>query len=259
VWAYFDHKTSLEASVSLAQAVADQRGAIGDPDSDDEAVRDKSIPIFKTDAERQEATLAKYREVASKFKGTGAAWLARLGEGSMLLDQRNADGAISAFQDVLGSSLAKADSEVRDRALENLGFAYELRSVLKPEEKEKNLDAAIDQYKQLEAGDVLGFKQMAPYHEARCYELKGDKAKAIELLKTLREDLMKNPDARLFAELKELDEDRLRRLDPGALPAKRAQLGAGGGQISPEVLEKLPPELRERVMHNLGAGGGAPE
>ncbi len=259
VWTYLDRKTSIEASVSLAQAVADERGIIGDPDKEDDDAIHEKIPIFKTTDDRREAALAKYREVSSKYKGTGAAWLARLGEGALLLDKRDADGAITAFNDVLGSSLAKADPEVRGRALESLGYAYELRASLKPEEKDKNLDAALEQYKLLEATDVLGFKQMAPYHEARCYELKGDKVKAIELLKALREDLMKNPDARLFAELKELDEDRLRRLDPASVPPKRAQLGAGGGQISPEVLEKLPPELRERVLKNLGGGGGAPE
>lgn len=258
-WTYYDHKKSTEASVALAQAVADERGQIGDPDKEDEdAIRDK-VPIFKTPEDRREAALAKYRDVESKYKGTGAAYLARLGEGALLLDKRDPDGAIAAFEEVIGSSLAKADAEVRGRATESLGYAYELRAEMHPEEKDKNLDKALEQYKQLEASDVLGFKQLAQYNEARCYELKGDKAKAIELLKNLREDLMKSTDARLFAALRELAEDRLRRLDPTALPPKRAQIGAGG-QITPEMLEKLPPELRERVLKNLaGGGGGGPE
>ncbi len=255
-WTYVEHKKANEASVALAQAVADERGQIGDPDKeDDEAIRDK-VPIFKTPDERRDAALAKYRDVQARFKGTGAAYLARLGEGALLLDKRDPDGAIAAFEEVQGSSLAKADAEVRGRATESLGYAYELHAELHPETKDKDLDKAIEQYKQLEAGDVLGFKQVAQYNEARCFELKGDKAKAIELLKALREDLMKSMDARLFAALRELAEDRLRRLDPTALPPKRAQLSAGGGPISPEVLEKLPPELRERVLKNLAAGGG---
>jgi len=250
-WMYFDKKKAVEASVALAQAVADERGMIGDPDKEDEdAIRDK-IPMFKTPDDRREAALAKYREVQSKYKGTGASYLARLGEGALLLDKRDPDGAIAAFQDVLASSLAKADTEVRGRAQESLGFAYEQKG---------DYDKAIEQYKQLESSDVLGFKQMAPYNEARCYQLKGDKAKAIELLKGLREDLMKSTDARLFSALRELAEDRLRQLDPTSVPPKRAQLSAGGGQISPETLDKLPPELRERVLKNLaGGGGGGPE
>jgi len=201
--------------------------------------------MFKTPDDRREAALAKYREVESKYKGTGASYLARLGEGALLLDKREPDGAIAAFNDVLASSLAKADTEVRGRALESLGFAYE---------QKKDYDKALEQYKQLESSDVLGFKQMAPYNEARCYQLKGDKAKAIELLKALREDLMKSTDARLFSALRELAEDRLRQLDPTSVPPKRAQLSAGGGQISPEMLDKLPPELREKVLKNIGGG-----
>jgi hypothetical protein len=246
VWVYYDKKKAIEASVALAQAVADERGLIGDPEKvDEDAIRDK-VPMFKTPDERRDSALAKYREVESKYKGTGASYLARLGEGALLLDKRDADGAIAAFQDVIGSSLAKADAEVRGRALESLGFAYEQKA---------DYDKAIEQYKQLETSDVLGFKQMAPYHEARCYQLKGDKAKAIELLKGLREDLMKSPDARLFSALRELAEDRLRQLDPTSVPPKRAQLNAGGGQISPDMLDKLPPELRERVLKNIGGGG----
>lgn len=246
-WMYREKKNSIEASVALAQAVADERGLIGDPDKEDEdAIRDK-VPMFKTTDDRREAALAKYRDVEAKYKGTGASYLARLGEGALLLDKRDPDGAIAAFNDVLASSLAKADAEVRGRALESLGFAYEQKG---------DWDKAIEQYKQLESSDVLGFKQMAPYNEARCYQQKGDKPKAIELLKNLREDLMKSTDARLFSALRELAEDRLRQLDPTSVPPKRAQLSAGGGQISPEMLDKLPPELRERVLKNLGGGGG---
>jgi hypothetical protein len=250
VYSYMDHKRTGDASVALAQAVADERGEIGDPDKDDEGPHDK-IPIFRTVDERRDAALAKYREVESKYKGTGAAWLARLGEGALLLDKRDADGAIAAFEEVGNSSLAKADSEVRGRALESLGFAYELKAQLHPEARDKDLDDALAQYKQLEASDVLGFKQMAIYHQARCYELKGDKPKAIELLRSLREDMMKSTDSRLFSALRELTDDKLRQLEPGIIPPKKKGLGQNG-QLSPEVLEKLPPELRERFKNGVG-------
>ncbi len=250
IWAYLDAKRTSEASTALAQAVADERGRIGDPDQDDDGIHD-TTPIFKTDEARRDAALAKYRDVETKFKGTGAAWLARLGEGSLLLDKRDPDGAIAAFEEVQGSSLAKADAEVRGRALENLGFAYELRAEMKPDQKKQDLDKALADYKELEATDIFGFTQLAPYHQARVEEMQGDKTQAIQTLKKLREDLMKNPDERLFAELRELTDDRLRALDPTAVPPKRAGIGAGG-EISPEMLEKLPPELRDRILKNLG-------
>ena len=255
VYLYMDHKKALDASVALSQAVADERGMIGDPEKiQDDDTPHENIPVFRTPEERRDAALAKYREVDSHYKGTGAAWLARLGEGAMLLDKRDPDGAIAAFSDVAGSSLAKADSEVRGRALEGLGFSYELKAQLHPDERDKDLDQAIEQYKQLEAADVFGFKQMAIYHQARCYEAKGDKTKAIELLKGLREELMRDPQGHLFDELKSLTDDRLRRLDPTIVPAKRPGGLGTGGELSPELLEKLPPELREKLLHQ-GAGG----
>ena len=255
IWYWHDLKRSSEASTALAQAVADERGRIGDPDKeDDEGIHD-TTPIFKTPEERQNAALTKYRDVESKFKGTGAAWLARLGEGAILLDKGDADGAIAAFQEVADSSLAKADAEVRGRVEENLGFAYELRAQKNPAQAKSDLEKALEQYKQLESSDVFGFAQMAPYHEARVYALEGDKPKAIETLKKLRDDLMKSMDARLLGVERELVDDRLRELDPASVPPKRAQIGAGGG-LSPEVLEKLPPELRAQLLH--GGGGGMP-
>ena len=111
-----------------------------------------------------------------------------------------------------------------------------------------------------ETSDVFGFAQMAPYHEARVYELKGDKKKAEDTLKQLREDLMKNPDSRLFGTLRELIDDRLRVLDPSAVPPKRSNIGEGGG-LTPEMLEKLPPDVRQKLLKNLmqGQQQGQPE
>ena len=49
-------------------------------------------------------------------------------------------------------------------------------------------------------------------------------------------------------------DDRLRRLDPNALPPKRVNYGASGHpQLPPELLNQLPPELRAKLM---GGGGG---
>jgi len=71
------------------------------------------------------------------------------------------------------------DAEVRGRALEGLGFAYEQKG---------NLDESIKTFKDLEVSvDVLGFKELAMYHQARVLEARnsaGDKDKAKELLKT---------------------------------------------------------------------------
>src|SRR6202041_3221293 len=109
----YEHKREGDASVQLGKAMADERGRIGDPDKeeDDPRLHDPT-PVFKTVDDRRAAALAGYREVESKYKGTGAAILARLSEGSILLDKEDADGAIAAYEDVSKSPLAKADTEV---------------------------------------------------------------------------------------------------------------------------------------------------
>ena len=254
-YTYFDKKKSQDASKGLAAAVADERAPIGDPDK---VKDDEDVPplMFKTQDERRDAALSKYHDVATKYPGTGAATLARLGEGSLLLDKRDADKAVDAFTDVKDTALAKADAEVRGRAVEGLGFAYELRAQLKPEGRDKDLDAAIQAFRELEATDTLGFKELGMYHQARVYEAKGDTTKAKEVLHALH-DRLAAPDKQghQLDSLAALADDRLRRLAPMALPPKRVNYSASGRpQLPPELLNQLPPELRAKLM-----GGGSGE
>src|SRR5262249_11465572 len=124
---YLDHKRETEASMILTKAVEAQRAQIGEPKKDSEDDDSNKGPFFKTFDDRRAAALKQYKDVQSKFPGTGAAILARLAEGSLLLDKRDADGALAAFNEVKGSPLAAADTEVKGRALEGIGFAYELK------------------------------------------------------------------------------------------------------------------------------------
>jgi hypothetical protein len=97
----YERKRETDASVQLAKAVAQERGRIGDPDKEDDPDRPHDpSPIFKTNDDRREAALAAFRGVESKYHGTGAAILARLSEGSLLLDKEDADGALAAYTDV---------------------------------------------------------------------------------------------------------------------------------------------------------------
>lgn len=67
------------------------------------------------------------------------------------------------------------------------------------------------------------------YHQARVLELKGDKDKAKELLKSLHERLAKPGENHPFPYLEQVADDRLRALDPSALPAKSSGAMAGPG------------------------------
>jgi hypothetical protein len=88
-YTYWQTKHEADASAILAQAFADEHGHVSDKsdDDDDDAKARQLYPTFKTIDLRRDAAIAKYKEVESKFAGTGAAILARLAEAGLLLDK----------------------------------------------------------------------------------------------------------------------------------------------------------------------------
>lgn len=243
---WYDHKRETEASQILAKAVEAQRAQIGEPSKDDDEEDDATY--YKTFAERRAAALTQYRDVMARFPGTGAAILARLAEGSLLLDDREHAAALAAFKDVDRSPLAAADPEVKGRALEGMGFAHELAAAATPAEKDKHLDEALAAFKELEsAAPVKGFKELATYHQARVLMSKGDKDKAKELLLSLKErfDATEEsvapglPPPPSFPYLREMAMDRLREIDPTAVPKQ-------GGGLSPAQIRKLMEEAQKK-------------
>jgi predicted negative regulator of RcsB-dependent stress response len=253
-YAWRTARMEASASSDITKAVDDEDGRIGDPAKDDDETQAKDPrPVFKTTEERRDAALAKYRDVEAKYKGTGAAYLARLEEGSLLLDKPDPDGAIAAFTDATSSPLASADAEVKGRALEGLGFAYEAKAAGSPAEKDKWLDLSSQQFRALENTDVKGFKELGMYHQARVAEAKGEKDKAIQLLKSLHERLSPPGETHPFVYLEAIADDRLRQLDPSAIPPKSKGPGPGaGGKWTEEQIQKL----MEQYKNAQGAGGG---
>jgi predicted negative regulator of RcsB-dependent stress response len=258
---YFQHKKETDASVLLAQAVADERGRIHESKDDDDEQAFGGLPTFPTFEARRESALAKYREVVAKYPGTGAAILARLAEGSLLLDMKKPDEAAAAFSDVKGSPLAAADVEVRGRAIEGIGFAHEQKARAVPAEADKHYEQALGAYRELENDvDVRGFKELAMYHQARVLEDKGDKDKAKEILISLRDRLKKPEDSSgvagapqgpSFPYLREVAMDRLRELDPEAAPRDTGGTPGGDTQLSPAQIRKMIEEAQKK-----GAAGG---
>jgi predicted negative regulator of RcsB-dependent stress response len=257
---YYQHKKETDASVVLTKAIEVQRAKIGEPKKDDEE-DDQHEQYFKTAELRRDAALKQYREVQSKYPGTGAAILARLAEGSLLLDKKEADAALAAYNDVKGSPLAAADTEVKGRALEGVGFAYELKALATPADKDKNLDAALATYKELEnAADVKGFKELAMYHQGRVLMNKGNKEEAKKVLSSLKERLAKAdeplaaglPAPPTYPFLKEVAMDRLREVDPEAAPKAPKGGGHGGaGGMSEEQIQRMIEQMKKQQQ-----GGG---
>jgi hypothetical protein len=262
-YTYWQGKHEADASAVLAQAFADERGYVSDKDDDDEAAARRLYPTFKTADARRDAAIARYKEVQSKFAGTGAAILAHLAEAGLLLDKGDAKGAIAAYEEVKASPLAQADGEVRGRALEGIGFADELLAQSDAAGRDGHLDAALASFKQLADVDMKGFKELGQYHQARVLQAKGDKAKAIELLKDVQKRVAEPGSEHPFSYLEYVVEDRLRALDPTALPPKpKASRGAGGpgGPGGPGDVDMNDPQIQELLrqlqQQQGGAGGG---
>ena len=262
---YWQGKHEADGSALLAQAFAAEHGHVSDKDKeeddDDTSTPARQLyPTFKSVGDRQGAALAKYRDVESKYAGTGAAILARLGEAGLLLDKGDAKGATQAYEDVKRSALSQADAEVRGRALEGLGFADELSAQTDAANAQKHLDDALAAFKSLEQVDVKGFKELGLYHQARVLQAKGEKDKAIELLKDVHKRVTEPGETHPFPYLEFVVEDRLRALDPSALPPKAPKLGGPGGaggkpdMDNPQVQELIR-QLQEQARQK---GGGIP-
>jgi hypothetical protein len=263
-WWYWQEQRSGEASVLLGQAFAAEHGRLASKDDDEDekwAAARQLFPSFKTAAEQREAALAKYRRLETTYAGTGAAIVSRLSEAALLLDGGDAAGARAAYEEVASSTLAKADPEVRGRALEGRGFADELLGDGDPDHRDKHLDAAMADYRALEVVGVDGFKELGLYHQARIAIAKADQSKAIELLKDVNKRVEDSADNQVFVYLKFRAEDRLRELDPSAVPPKMPAAPGGGGSpgggpdMSDPKIQELIRQLQQKAQPG---GGGAP-
>jgi hypothetical protein len=141
---------------------------------------------------------------------------------------------------------------VKGRALEGLGFAYELKAQATPADGPKNLDDALKYFRELENSDVKGFKELGMYHQARVYEAKGDKDRAKELLKSLRERVSKPGEGHPFPYLEVVTDDRLRAIDPTAIPQKQSGAlgGPGGGKMSEAQMKQLIEQLQKNATEH---------
>jgi predicted negative regulator of RcsB-dependent stress response len=260
-------KRAEAASADLIKGTESERGRVvaGSSAKGQEDSADDPTPVFKSVEEKRESALVSYRKVTASHAGTGAAILARLGEAGVLLDKREWDPALTAYNEVKSSALAAADISVKGRAIEGAGLALEGK---------KDTDGALKAFRELENTDSRGLKELGMYHQARILYTKGDNDKAKELLKNARERL-KGADSsskgaagpgesRPFAFLESQVDDLLKRIDPTAIPAEPtapAPTAPAGKGVTPENLRKLQEELQrklqERAKKPVDDKGGA--
>ena len=250
-------KRAEAASADLIKGTASERGRVvaGSSAKGEEESTDDPTPVFKSVEEKREAALVSYRKVTASHAGTGAAILARLGEAGVLLDKREWDPALTAYNEVKSSALATADISVKGRAIEGAGLALEGK---------KDTEGALKSFRELENTDSRGLKELGMYHQARILYAKGDNDKAKELLKKARERLKSGDtsskgaagpgpggESRPFSFLESQVDDLLKRIDPAAIaaePSAPGPTGPAGKGATPENLRKLQEELQRKLQ-----------
>lgn len=238
-------KQDAVSSSALASAVAADRGRVLAEDSRTDEEKELDITrTFKSAEERSDTALAAYNKVIDEHGGSGAAMLAKLGQAGVLLDKKDYAHALDAYSAVISSPLAGADPDVKGRAIEGIGFAKEGKG---------DLDGALASFKELEAIDMKGYKELAQYHQARIHLAKGETDKAKELLKSAHEKLQApSPDGRSFQFLEAVVEEMLRKIDPAAAPPRAAFGGPKGQAMTPEEIEELIRRARESAEKKAG-------
>lgn len=253
VTVYFSHRASVIAKRSdeLQKGVAALRGVVapkGDPMYD---AKTALVPMFTSLELRADAAIAEFAKVATAHKGTSAATLARLGEGTAQLDKRGWDAALAAFNEVISSPLASADADLKGRALEGAGYA---------KEGLEKYDEAIEFFKQVET--TKGMEDLGKYHRARMLLKQGNVEEAktafIELQKKLEVPLPDQPNSKL---LSAGVDSALRIIDPTLVKKKAPTLGGmRGNTMTPEQLRQIQESLKK--LENGGHGdeeGPAPQ
>ncbi|MDC3957928.1 tetratricopeptide repeat protein [Polyangium jinanense] len=252
-WSSRVDKKLGDASADLFSGVAANRGLVMEEDKrpDDQKELDPTR-VFKNEAEKSQAALDAYGKVIDKYAGTGAALLARLGQGGTYLEKREWDKAIEAYASVLSSPLAAADPDVKGRATEGIGYAKEGKG---------DLDGAMASFKELASIDVKGYKDLATYHEARLLFAKGNKDKAKEILKPLEDKLAlpsKEPEPLEY--LKSAVHDLMVQIDPTAAAAQMPAFGGGGAPapMPADIQEKARRLVEEAQKKAAQQQGGTP-
>jgi tetratricopeptide (TPR) repeat protein len=207
-------KITGKASDALFAGVEAERGRIGAPED-----RGKPDPVtgmrdptrlFRTPAERSAAAAKAYASAIDDRKGSGTSILARLGAAGVSYDLGKWDDAIAGYEAVAQTPLAAGDAWIRARALEGLGLAREGKG---------DRDGAMKAYKEMETLDVKGMKELALYHQARLHLDRGERDRAKELAKKLRERLDALPaEYKPAAYLDEMTTELMRSIDPKAVP-----------------------------------------
>ncbi|MEZ4407249.1 MAG: hypothetical protein R3A52_12325 [Polyangiales bacterium] len=247
-----------------ARAASDFAGALSvasAPISESGESSGSSGPSFRTLAERQRASLERFRKVIRDHGSSHVAPLAKLAEAGVLYQLGRYEEAKAAYQSLLGRDLAGLDG----RVLEGLAFSLEATG---------DLNGAMARYRELESSHGGAYQDQARFYEARLLLRQDQRDRAKDLLHGVAERTARpssaDPLAPIQSNLRQQAVALLRDIDPRdpvVVEADRARSAAGGqgGEHGPQGTSPgrtLPPELLQQLLQRArqqqGAAGTPP-
>jgi tetratricopeptide (TPR) repeat protein len=253
VYAWRHARTAEKASDALFKALSAETGKVGaaEPDMGDE----RGLPSderrsFATDEDRLKIAKKEY-ELALATTGSV---IAQLGEAGVAYDLGQYKDAQAAYEKVKQNPAFAKDTDIKGRTLEGLGMALEAQ---------KNEDAALKSFRELQSMDNANFSALGMYHQARILKQNGKTDEALKLLDkageklaTLKEtpaviryvgrqvvELLETVDPKKATELTEKllsTEAKKQREEMGAL-------GPGGGKNMSADMQRRIQELMEKI------------
>ncbi len=179
VYAWRRAANSAEISDALFDAVALERGHIGDPKEQGKPNANGIIdptPIFETEEARRQAAIEAHQKVAALNPSSVAAGFAELSAAGVLFEEGKFDEALAAYQKVAAGKAVDQSPELRGGAIEGRALSLEAKN---------DLPGALAAFEEL--GNVPTFENRALYEQARIKQRQGD----IEASKSLLTKLFK--------------------------------------------------------------------
>ena len=254
----YERHHEAEASVQLAKAVADERGEDRRPGrGGGRRQAAGSRPRLQDDRGEARGRAAGLPERRDEVPRDGRGHPGEAVGGGALARQGGRGRRARGVRRRVGLALAKADAEVRGRALEGMGFAYGSRPTRRPEtpprgcSTRRRRSTARSRTPTSPASTNLGM-----YHQARVLQREGDKTQAIDILKKLHERLHRPGDEHKFVYLEIVADDALRALAPDALPPRSA--GPGGAPGMRGGKPQYTQEQIKKMLEQMQKSGGKP-
>lgn len=181
VWADQRKSAAADAGRLLAAALeAETAEVIAEPAETSEDGEDPPL-TFRSEKQRAQAVFRRYKRLLARVDSGDLAAHAHMGLAGAYLELGNLQDAQREYQRVLDSG----NEALAPPAIEGIAYILEARG---------KLDDARARYDELKLIQNGNYRNLAAYHLARIDIARGKKPDALELLKSVRQNLPESPD-----------------------------------------------------------------